>query len=267
MPSPVNGPCMPFITELDICGLVSGGFPDPCLMDGQPVSQTVLDNAMQAASEILWAGTGRQYGLCEVTVNPCYKEECNFCDYAQSEGGFPWIPRLEDGAWTNVTCLCTDSCECSKRCVVPLPYPVNEIITVVVDGVEVLPDNYRIDDFRFLVRTDGLCWPKCQDDWYVTLTYGRPPTPLVVMATGALAAELIKSCTPGTQCDLPKRMQSFTRQGVTVGFIDPQQFFNYGLTGIYLVDLAIKSANPKGLQKQASVYSPDMANKWRRAGT
>lgn len=266
MPSPMNGPCSPFITELDVCCLVSGMTGDPCLTDGQPVSQTVIDNSLQVASEILWAGTGRQYGICDTIVNPCWRDDCNLCEYTE-EVGYPWIPVLKDAVWTNVKCFCTDSCECTKRMAVSLPYPVNEVTTVTIDGVELLDTNYHVEDFRYLVRTDGEPWPKCQDNWSVTMSYGREPTALVKMATGALACELIKSCTPGASCELPKRMQSLTRQGVTVGFIDPQTFFEQGLTGIYIVDLALKSVNPNRLQKQASVYSPDMANKWRRAGT
>lgn len=265
MPSPIDGPCSPFATELDMCCLVSGGFDDPCLIDNQPVSQTVLDNSLLVASEILWAATGRQYGLCEVTVRPCYTKDCDACNIVVSTG-FPWIPILENGEWTNISCL-QNGCVCENLCSVALPYPVNEVTTVTVNGVEVLAESYRVDQFRNLVRTDGECWPRCQDDWSVTLTYGRAPTPLIVMATAALACELAKSCTPGTSCQLPKRMQSMTRQGVTVGFIDPMEFLGQGMTGIYLVDLAIRKANPKGLLKQASVYSPELANKWKREGT
>lgn len=266
MPSPINGPCTPFVEEIGLCCLVSGGFEDPCLTSGQPVSQTVIDTSLQAASEILWAATGRQFGVCEVTVSPCYKNPCDVCDYTITDIGYPWIPVLNENAtWTNVSCLCTDSCECTKMCVVPLPYPVDAITEVTIDG-DILDDtNYRVDDFRYLVRTDGICWPKCQGSWSVKLTYGRPVPTLVQMATAALACELIKSCV-GASCDLPKRMQSLTRQGVTVGFIDPMQF-GEGLTGIYIVDRAIKAYNPKSLIKNSSVYSPDLTNKWKRVGT
>jgi hypothetical protein len=221
---------------------------------------------MMVASEILWAATGRQYGLCEVTVKPCLKSEF-LCEPASLSVGFPWIPVFQNGVWTNKACVCDTGCVCETVSSVPLPYPVNAIVTVTVDGVEVLDENFRVDDFRYLVRTDGEAWPKCQEDWEVKLTYGREPTPLIKMATAALACELMKSCVPGATCALPKRMQSMTRQGVTVGFIDPMEFMSFGMTGIYIVDLAIKKANPKGLLKQASVYSPDYSNKWKRAGT
>lgn len=287
MPGPASGPCEPYVTELELCCLVSGGYQDPCLTNGEPIPQTTVDLGLQAASELLWTMTGRQFGFCQVTIRPC-RASCDPCgdgtgkyfdvtDFSYGSG-FPWTPHYENGVWTNVKCECSGGCSCTSICEIPLPYPVSGVSEVLIDGAVIDPTTYRVDDFRNLVRTgidedgNGLCWPKCQDltrpttepgTWSVTLTYGRPVPALVQQATASLACELIKSCA-GQPCALPQRMQSMTRQGITVGFLDPQTFFGEGLTGIYLVDLAIKAFNPHGLLKQASVYSPDYKNKWRR---
>jgi hypothetical protein len=58
-----------------------------------------------------------------------------------------------------------------------------------------------------------------------------------------------------------------TRQGVTVGFLDTMSFLEKGRTGIYIVDLAINTFNPRRLQKNASVYSIDSKPKWRITDT
>jgi len=66
----------------------------------------------------------------------------------------------------------------------------------------------------------------------------------------------------GANCQLPRRMASLTRQGVTVTMLDPQTFFADGRTGLYLMDLAIRSLNPKMLARPSGVYSPDVPA-WR----
>lgn len=288
MTCPATGPCAPFITELELCCLATGAFPDPCVAGTtDPVPQPIIDNALMAASELLWAYTGRQFGQCTVTIRPCAKS-CDPCpdgggdffsDNGYGWGSYPWTPLFENGVWTNVRCnSCTGSCGCESLCEIDLPYPVCCIDEVRVSGVILDPALYRVDNFRTLVRIPevaGDCWPKCQNlaledteegTFSITLTYGRPVPALVKQAAATLACQFIKACM-GQPCQLPQRMTSLASQGVTVGFLDPQSFFAQGLTGIYLVDLAIKTFNPKGLQKQSSVYSPDMGRKWRRTNT
>jgi hypothetical protein len=56
------------------------------------------------------------------------------------------------------------------------------------------------------------------------------------------------------------------RQGVTIEFPDMVELFKNGLTGLYLVDLFIKSVNPAGLTHRSKTYSVDGVLA-RRAGT
>lgn len=282
MSSPGTGPCQPYISQLDLCCVVSGAFPDPCLVEGQPIAQTKIDGVMQAASELMWASTGRQFGLCTVKIRPC-KPGCSPCDLPYFDnfgsfgwGDFPWIPSFQNGIWTNINpCDCQGTCGCSALCEVPLPYPVSCVNEVRVDGIVLDPTAYRVDDFRTLVRVDGECWPKCQDlaledteenTFSITVTYGKYVPYLVAQATAELACQLLKACV-GAPCQLPQRVSSMTRQGVTVGFLDAMQFLDKGRTGIYIVDLAINTFNPRRLQKNASVYSIDNQPKWRITDT
>jgi len=283
VPCPKVGPCNPFVTEADICCLAPTGlFADPCLTDGQAVPQNVIDNAIQAASELLWAETGRRFGTCDVTIRPC-KKDCNPCpgvDFFSSNDFFygfntPWTPFLDAGVWTNIPpCGCPDDCWCSKAEEIPLPYPVCEILEVQIDGAILPATSYRVDEFRTLVRTDGGTWPRCQsaadlgepDTFGVSLTYGRPVPALLQQATAELACQLIKACV-GAPCQLPQRKSSMTRQGVTIGFIDPAEFFKDRRTGIYIVDLAIQTFNPHRLTRRPTVYSPDVGSRWRITDT
>lgn len=271
MACPGEGPCAPWDLDLSCC-LVTGRLPDPCLGDGTPIDQSIIDTAVLAASQFLWRRTGMQFGCCTVTINPCMdcSETCAGLDSGTYDGfwGFPWYPlHLANGDWTNVKCPCTDACVCG-RCELRLPYSVCSVDEVVINGNIIPPEAYRVDDFSKIVLLDNGpavsgtadCWKGCDNS--ITLTYGRPVPELVRLAAAEFACQLIKRCV-GKPCDLPQRVQSISRQGVSATFLDPMEFMGQGFTGIFLVDLAIKTYNPKGLYKKAAVYSPDSIGKWR----
>lgn len=273
MPCPGQGPCQVWDLDLSCCLTPSGTLPDPCLLDGQPVPQLILDNAKLAASQLLWVLTGRQFGCCSVTIRPCRKKCDDVCCIPYGiDSGFPWTPvHLADGSWTNISCDCRDGCSCTKLSEVNLPYPVCSIDQVVIDGVVVDPTTYRVDGFRKLVRLGADVWPKCNDltkedtetgTWSVTLTYGNPVPDLVRLGANEMACEIIKNCV-GKPCKLPQRISSVSRQGISVSFLDDMQFLDRGLTGMYFVDLAARTYNPKRLARRPAVYSPDSANQWR----
>lgn len=270
MGCPGEGPCTSWELDLSCC-LVSGGFPDPCLGDGTSVDQSIIDAMTLAASQFMWAATGRQFGCCTVNLRPTCNSQCP-CDgpLIDSGFGFPWTPRLLDsGEWTNVTC--GNPCNCVEMCTVPLPYPVCSVDEVVIDGVILDDTEYTVTNFNKLIRkrSDG-CWPKCNDlslsdtelgTWRITVTYGKPVPQLVLLAANEFACQLIKKCV-GRPCDLPQRIQSVNRQGMSATFLDPMEFMREGLTGIFLVDLAIKTYNPHRLMRKPIVASPDSINKW-----
>lgn len=283
MSCPKHGPCTPFVTALDLCCLEATGttFPNPCLTGGTSVPAEAITDAITAASELMWAMTGRRFGKCQVKIRPC-RQSCEPCGdlFSFTDFGFgfsfPFFPQLLDGVWFNLPpCGCPGLCGCEKLCEVDLPTPVCTVDEVKVDGVVLPPSAYRVDDFRKLVRIDGVCWPECQDlekpdteldTFSVTVTYGREVPTLIKTATGVLACELLKACV-GAPCSLPQRVTTITRQGITAGFLDPQQFFNEGRIGIYIVDLVIQTFNPHGISRRPAVWSPDAGPNWRRVGT
>ena len=274
MACPGVGPCQVWSLDLACCPSVSG-VADPCLTDGTPVAQEIVDSAVLAASQFVWAVTGRQFGTCEVTIRPCRscRDECCLPEGGFTGSGFPWYPvHQSDGSWINISCGCQDQCSCVSLCEIELPYPVCSVEEVLIDGEIVDPETYRVDDFNKLVRLGSDCWPTCNDltlptteegTWSVTVVYGRPVPELALRAASEFACELIKSCV-GRPCQLPRNVTAVTRQGITEVFADPNQFLQGGYTGLGLVDLAIRAYNPHKLMSKSKVYSPDVANKWRK---
>lgn len=269
MSCPGEGPCQVYDLDLRCC-LVSGGFADPCLGDGTPIDQSIIDSSILAASQFLWAATGRQFSCCTVTIHPCIdcSDNCPGLSSGSWGGfwGYPWYPvHLANGDWTNVSCPCDDSCVCG-RCELRLPYPVCSINEIIMNGVIIPPESYRVDDFVKVVLLDNSpeaasgCWKGCDNS--ITLTYGKPVPELVRLAANEFACQLIKKCV-GRPCELPQRIQSLSRQGMNATFLDPMEFLREGMTGIFLVDLAIKTYNPHRLYKKPSVASPDSIGKWR----
>lgn len=226
----------------------------------------VAQRAVDTAAEILYALSGRQFGLCELTVRPCRLRECNpVGDYY----GLPWVPVLAGGQWTNVSCVThRDACSCTRVCEVALPGPIDSVTELLVDGVALDEGvDYRVDNRGSLVRLGGECWPLCQDmnldgdqpgTWQVTYMKGKPLGSAGQNALSTFACEIVKACTDDTSCTLPKRVTSITRQGITMAILDPMPFLQQGRTGIYLVDAWLAAVNPKARSRSGGILSPDM---------
>jgi hypothetical protein len=219
--------------------------------------------ATAAATKVLWAATGRRYGLCPVTVRPCGRNQCD-----ENIGGWFWdqgiiMPYVLDGLWFN--CPCFGPCECGARCRVYLPGPVGSITSVTLDGALVDPSTYRVDDGRWLVRVgEGLCWPDHQnydrnsgtDTFFVTYTQGEPIPADILAAAGTYACEWAKSCL-GLDCQLPSRVVTLNRQGTTFQMVDIDALLERGLTGIASVDQVIAADNPYGTTHRMRLLSPE----------
>lgn len=219
------------------------------------------------AAQFLFNATGRQFGACPVTYRPC-AENCDCCP-GWWGGGLPVPVKRWDGEWVNLSCnRCADRCECSQVSEVIIP-DTDQVLSVRIDGVDYDPcDTVAVYDRRRIVRTDGDEWPKCQDlnlidgpgTWSITVLQGRPVPPGGDWIASLLACELGKACTDADGCRLPQRVQTITRQGVTIGFQD--QFDNLGAmrTGIWEIDAWIESAVTT-VHATPAVISPDV--NWR----
>lgn len=200
----------------------------------------VIEDALAVASEILYTLSGKQFpGLCETEFRPC-GSHCN-CEY--------------------------DVCGCNRLPRVFLDYHTQSVSAVAIDDDGPLdPAAYRLEK-GWLVRLDGGTWPCCQDmaasageegAFVVTGLVGQEPTAAAVKAAKELATELVKACTNTTGCALPARVTSIVKQGTSFTLLDPMDFLENGRTGIYFVDLFLAAANPNGLQRPSTVWSPDL---------
>lgn len=244
-----------------------------CSTEG--VEQEVIDRWVRVASQILFRLSGRRWGpSCPITVRPC-KRSCvesmidrGWFSFGQSTGG--WVPYIgADGAWRNASlCGCDKRCSCTELCEIRLDGPVYDVVSV-QDGEDVLPaGSYRVDSANMLVRTDGSCWPECQDmnappgtAGTVAITYrlGLGLDAAAVAAVSELTCHLLKGCNPGGGCGCKANpnVTRVTRQGVMIEKADPTLIYAEGRTGLPLADLWLSTVNPFRLSQPSRVYSPD----------
>lgn len=235
------------------------------------------ETAVTWATQILDALTGRRFAQCPVNYRPCGPRCVNGFGYLafpvgapqSGGGGLPWMtPYIDAGIWRN--CGCAGGCSCRAACEVPFPTPVAAVDSVLIDGVVLDPASYRLDSYRgipTLVRTDGECWPQCQDMdvdhdevGAFTIVYqpGDPLPEAGQIAAGLLACEFLKAC-QGEECALPQQLSSLSRNGVEVTVVDPETLLEDGRTGIAQVDLWVRSVNPAGRTRRTRVLSSDLS--------
>lgn len=229
------------------------------------VNPAAKDYAEGIATQVMWAATGRRYGLASVTVMPCGRPLLDplYRDYPVTTdhlyGAF-----IENGQWSDwgLGGTCGAVCSCNARCEIYLDGPVNAITEVTVATLVIAPAAYHVANRNILVRTDGTCWPTCVsygDDppgFTVTYTRGTPIPGGVQQATNRYACELAKGFSGG-ECRLPNQVRTLTRQGVEIQLADVTT--TKGIrTGIREVDAIITADNPNGRTQPAMVFTPDV---------
>lgn len=231
--------------------------------DYLPADQTY---ALQFATYVLWAATGRRYGLCERTVRPCgpynpvlyrtYGVDTYWTLVGVAGGGV--VPLWWDG------CGCSGGCGCQPSSVT-LPGPVASITEVLLDGVVLAASGYRLDG-DMLIRMGGESWPVQQDlalpttepnTWSVRYQQGIAVPAVLNGVAGAYACEVVKARVGG-DCQLPSRITSISRQGVDVQLLSTEDFLSKGLTGFEQVDQVLRALNPGGLYARPRVLSLDL---------
>lgn len=247
------------------------------------ITEVDIARAEAIAGEILWSLSGRQYGECVHTIRPC-RARCensfwdrweNWWDYERGfSGGYEWANPFR-------LCQCPiDECSCVPVCVMELPRDTTEILNITIDGVVLPPAEYRLDRGGKLYRLTAPpapgepapCWPECNDfnlapgavgTWTVTYRRGKAIPAAGKAAGSVLFCEVLKACL-NRPCQLPARVQTITRNGVSMTFIDPNDFLDKQLTGLYIVDLWLRSINPSKLARRPGVYRADDPNRNRR---
>lgn len=264
----MNAPCQ---WPLSFAGC-AGGTP-PAIWAGAPEESRDLFARM--AAEYLWRWTGRTLGVCEVTVRPC-RQDCpdgrSTFHGSGPSGSLRWQPVLIGGEWFNLGCgSCGDACDCyGATSALRLPGPVASVVEVNLDGEILDPDTaYRLEGDR-LYRVDGKGWPTCQNmaaapgepgAWTITYEHGVPVPPGGQVAAGLLAIELLKAACGDKSCGLPQRVQTVTRQGVSVAVLDSFDDIDKGHTGIWLIDSWVASMSQP--PRRSVVLSPDTRARMR----
>jgi len=232
-------------------------------LGGYASSEYAYD-AVKTASYMLWAMSGRKFtGTTTVTE----KYVCPIRGYrSAADRRFNYLPSLVNGEvinFANGTDLdAVDGFfynENSTRTRIRLrgrrAIKVHTVRTQ--NGTVVPPTQYHLVDHSSIQATSGATWSTCNVE--VTYTYGTPVPFAGKMAAKLLAIELVKMYEGDPECALPQRVTSVNRQGVSYTVLDSQDFIDQGRTGVYAIDMFLKSANPDKAQARAKVFSPDLA--------
>lgn len=201
--------------------------------------------ACQIGVHTVWALSGRQYGLAELTVAPWVPYAA---PYFYRSRGYPWMSPFLISKWDR-----------SKR--LYLDGPIVEVREVIVSGVTMAAEvDYHLDPDGHLVRLGSAIWP-VQDLTRPIFTAryvrGVVVPPAANLAAGAYAEEWLKGHLGVAGCRLPKRTQTIARQGVTISLADPEKLAAARLTGLPEVDQFISAANPGKLEQPPTVWSPE----------
>ena len=236
---------------------------------GTTYSESVYaDDACQMASNILWAMSGRKYSGT-TTVTERYITAIDSFQY-QGSSAKNFSPQLASGQVYNVpsedwndSAYQSDGTSSISR-IRLRGKPVQEIHLVrsMYDGLIVNPDAYYIAEHSTLIAYKGTPWPPGNIE--ITYTYGSRPPVAGRQAALLFAIELVKLW-EGDDCALPDRVTSVSRQGVSYTILDNQDFLENMRTGIYAIDLFIKTANPAKALAPSKVFSPDMPRARRAA--
>lgn len=220
-------------------------------------------DAIKTASYLLWAMSGRKFsGVTRVTeryvsaYDPYLRAGASRLTYA---------PILVDGQVENVATggfgrysnhdYLGDGTSSTSR----LRLRGRKVVAVHnmrdINGNIIDPDTYYLADHSTIYATSNANWSSAAVE--VTYTYGSPPPTAGKAAARILATELVKLYENDDDCALPQRVTSIVRQGVTYTLLDNQDFVDELRTGIYAVDLFLKTANPDKARARARVFTPD----------
>jgi len=198
-----------------------------CDLSGYTPEQIAAAEA--AAQALLWAASGRRFGVCS------YQEELRSC-----------------------YCMCpTDCCD---ACRITLSRkPVVEIISVTLPG-ETMAMDPSLYTFKWgkLVRLDGYHWPtyaQCvQDGLVIAYKAGVAPPPSAALALGELVCEMLLVGSP--ECRIPANAVSVSRQGITIELAQAASILGKA-SGLPLVQGFVALTNPSGMMVPSKVTSPD----------
>lgn len=220
-------------------------------------------DAVKTASYLLWGMSGRKYNGTQ-TVTERYVSV--FDPYLRTgASSLTYVPNLVNGKVENIRVgrggrygyddYLGDGTSAGTR-VHLRGRKVSRIHNVRdFDGNIISPNKYYLVNHSTLLATPGANWNASNIE--VTYAYGTEPPAAGKNAARLLATELVKLYENDDSCALPQRVTSISRQGISYTLLDNQDFIDELRTGLYAVDLFLKTTNPDRARNRARVFSPD----------
>lgn len=272
--APAEGPCQPWCTIADVrvCDLDPVVYPD-----------SVVEFGIALASRVMWAASGRRYGLCRRTLRPCHPGNHQFGFHPYS-GSPHEDSNIEIHYWQH-----GNLCGCSLP-ELWLPGPIAAVEEIVYDGVTMPSTSYAVKTAghgrrKAVVRRDvdaggnPVDWwagndltrdpvdPVVEVDedapaWQVTYWVGRAVPPEAVGVT-ALLAEQFSKARCGGKCDekIAAGVTRVARRGTTREYPSPKESKEMvAAVGHPLADAWLKTVNPFGRARRSQVVRADDNN-------
>lgn len=227
------------------------------------------DVVAKAATLIAEMLCGHQYGVRTLRLRPkALTAECRCGVGCGCAGGFcshiVWWP-YSDGQWLG--------CSCGRGTQIIITEHVNSITSVKADGVLLDAADWTLYGDNRLVRTDGGTFPCCQDLHHdpdsdfgtleVLCEIGSPPDEAGILAVQEIACEIGNVFDTPEACRLPKKVQSMTRQQLSVNFVDPSQVLANGFVGLPFVDLWLGALDMDSRRRGGRAIDLTRQTAWR----
>ena len=218
------------------------------------------DEAIQVASNLLWAMSGRKYtGVTVVTERytcTLRNNRMGPSDRTNSPVLFGGdVYNIPSGDYDEYSELTADGLSPDAR-IRLRGRPVTRIISMRnKNGVVLDPSSYYLVDHSTIHIKAGTPWTPCNVE--ITYEYGISVPTAGKMAARKLAMEFARLWSGDEMCELPQRVTSVSRQGVSYTILDNQEFIDELRTGLYEIDLFLKTVNPDNARRKSKVFSVD----------
>jgi len=218
------------------------------------------EEAAQVASHLLWAMSGRKYtGVTTVTERytcTLRNNRMGPSDRTNSPVLFGGdVYNIPSGDYDEYSELVADGLSPDSR-IRLRGRPVTKIHALRSKTGTILDSStyYLVDKSVLHIRA-GTPWTPCNVE--ITYSYGLPVPVAGKMAARKLAMEFARLWAGDEMCELPQRVTSVSRQGVSYTILDNQEFIDELRTGLYEIDLFLKVVNPDNARRKAKVFSVD----------
>lgn len=218
------------------------------------------EEAAQVASNLLWAMSGRKYtGETVVTERyTCTLRNNRMGPSTKTNSAVLFggdVYNIPSGDYDEYSELTADGLSPESR-IRLRGRPVTRIISIRNrNGLILDPSSYYLVDHSTIQIKAGTPWTPCNVE--ITYAYGVAVPMAGKMAARKLAIEFARLWSGDDMCELPQRVTSVSRQGVSYTILDNQEFIDELRTGLYEIDLFLKVVNPDNARRKSKVFSPD----------